>query len=336
MRIINTPKRGIGDTVISALSEYVRDNGVSVADIILGDIQSFGFANAMVRKLGVFRELYSKLLSGSANMGLKEFVDYIVEEAGFKREYNSGEEEDLNKLMNIGEFKDSVISFADSNPEASLEDFLESISLLSASDDVATEECVTISTVHSVKGLEFKTVFVTALEENIFPSGIHTKSNAEIEEERRVMYVAVTRARERLYLTCARSRFRFDGVENNMRSRFLCEIEEVIAPKRVEEAQRSGITGMYNRLKMVGNGDDAICISDEVFSAKKDADRLLSSMEKPKQTAFAAYSAGQKVEHPRYGIGMIVDIRGDNASIAFQGLGIKQFNTKIAPLKVVR
>ena len=323
LRIINTPKRKIGESVTEELVYVASVNGVNVSDVLFGDMASFGMSPKNIQKLKVFNDLYFKLLAERDQMSLKEYARFVVEEAGFFIEFAGDKEEDVGRRENVNQLLEGIDEFAKDNEGATLEEYLQSVVLLSDTDDIQTDEFVTISTVHSVKGLEFDTVFVTGLEENVFPSQARSKSQKEIEEERRVMYVAMTRARKRLYLTGAKERFMYGATQYNHRSRFVDEVESKIYP-------------------------DKKPLSAPIFqsnSAPKEPQRVLTDVNKyvrsvvggaspaPHSSGGSAFKLGDKVKHPRYGVGRIIQINGDNASIAFDGLGIKQFNMKIAPLQ---
>ena len=329
LRIINTPKRGIGDSVLEELVYVATTNGVNVADVLFGDMAALGMSPRNIAKLNVFRELYNKMLANYGKMPLDEYANYVVEEAGFYIAYAGEKEEDLSRRENVNQLITDIKEFAKLNPGAALDDYLQSVSLMSDSDDIQIDEYVTVSTVHSVKGLEFDAVFVTGLEENVFPSQSLMKSSREIEEERRVMYVAMTRARKRLYLTSAKERFMYGGSQHNLRSRFINEVEDKIYPARKSVAapkptfsgygQKSGFTSPQRTIEDV----------------KSYVRTINGTPVAPKTTPTGVWRLGDKVSHPRYGVGRIIQINGDNANIAFDGLGIKQFNIKIAPLKKV-
>jgi len=154
-----------------------------------------------------------------------------------RQAYSDNSDESINKLANIEEFISSVDEFCKLNPDATLTDYLQQVTLSSDTDEMDDSDYVTLATVHSVKGLEFKCVFVVGLEENIMPVSRSVGSSEDMEEERRLMYVAITRAKERLYLTRSKSRYLYGKREASMRSRFLKELKEVVelptdAPRR--------------------------------------------------------------------------------------------------------
>ena len=330
LRIINTPKRGIGDAVTEELSLLSSESGLSVSDILFGDMEGMGLSAKSAKKLRGFKELFDKLVAGGKEMGLAEFAQYVAEEAGFFLAFVGDKEEDLSRRENLNQLLGEIAEYEKENQGASLEEYLQSVSLISDTDDIQTDEYVTLSTVHSVKGLEFDTVFVTGLEENVFPSQSYSKSSSEIEEERRVMYVAMTRARKRLYLTCARARFMYGSTQTNARSRFLKEAEEKIYPdKRRVEAPSFLSSGGYSSRSRYAVQEEPKRNSSDIIKA---VNGRVADVSKA-STGTNTFKLGDKVVHPRYGVGRIIQMSGDNATIAFDGLGIKQFNMKIAPFK---
>ena len=327
LRIINTPKRGIGDSVIEELSAVASETGYSVSDVLFGDAESLGMSLKSAKKLRSFKELYDKLQAANREMSLSEFATYVAEEAGFFIAFAGDKEEDLSRRENLNQLIGEIAEYEKENSGASLEEYLQSVSLISDTDEIQTDEYVTLSTVHSVKGLEFDAVFVTGLEENVFPSQSYGKSTSEIEEERRVMYVAMTRAKKRLYLTSAKSRFMYGTTQYNPRSRFLKEAEEKIYPKRATERPGFSSVPAGNKCYVEAPAPKR-GLSDILRSVNGRAADLSKASAGP-----ITFKLGDKVVHPRYGVGHIIQIVGDNASIAFDGLGIKQFNMKVAPFK---
>ena len=328
LRIINTPKRGIGESVTEELSALSSETGQSVSDILFGDMEALGMSAKSAKKLRIFKELYDKLLAANGTMSLSDFATYVAEEAGFFLAFVGDKEEDVSRRENLNQLIGEIAEFEKENSGASLEEYLQSVSLISDTDEIQTDEYVTLSTVHSVKGLEFDAVFVTGLEENVFPSNSYGKSTSEIEEERRVMYVAMTRAKKRLYLTCAKSRFMYGTTQYNPRSRFLKEAEEKIYPKRIADAKPS-FGGVPSGNSHYGVPAAPKRNESEILKAVNGRAADLSRV----ASGAIDFKLGDKVIHPRYGVGRIIQISGDNATIAFDGLGIKQFNMKIAPFK---
>ena len=325
LRVINTPKRGIGDTVVAALVNYCASTDKSIADVIFGnDLDAFTPATA--KKLITYRDILSDLMFGTSGMSLAESAEYVLHRINFDSMYDRATDEGLNRLLNIEDVLQSIKEFEENNPDAILSEYLESISLIADSDEVATDDFVSIATVHAVKGLEFKAVFVVGLEEGIFPNA-YNKSDAELEEERRVMYVAVTRAMEKLYLTNASSRYRFNSFERNMESRFLTEIKESLGLVR-----NNLVAGFWDKYK---KPSDSIPKDQKPMTQKTPDVLPYNISSKPRTSKGLKVSVGEKVSHAKFGVGMVIALDGDNASIAFDGWGIKKLNLTMAPLTKV-
>ena len=222
LRIINYPKRGIGESTIEQVKQFA--NGGSILSVIL-NYEKYPFTNAVAKKLDLFRNIYLDLKTKADETSIDEFAKYLVERADFRTAFDNDSDEDINKYHNIEEFVNSVKEFSQENVGSTLAEYLESITLVSDIDSVGEDDdYVLISTIHAVKGLEFRVVFVSAMEEGIFPINRGGERPSDIEEERRLAYVAVTRAREELYLTRSRSRYLYNEIKYQTPSRFLKEM----------------------------------------------------------------------------------------------------------------
>ncbi len=237
-RIINFPKRGIGAKTVEALQNYAYETELSVYDALL-DIDERGFPSGTRQKLVGFRDMVKEWIIDSQDMPVNELVKKIVADTKMKEAYADDSDESINKRANIDEFVSSVEEYSRLNPDATLTDYLNQVTLSSDTDDMDDGNYVTLATVHSVKGLEFKCVFICGLEENILPVSRAANSDEDMEEERRLMYVAITRAKERLYLTRSKSRYLYGKREPTARSRFLRELSsEIELPKEVRPQSR--------------------------------------------------------------------------------------------------
>ena len=227
VRIINFPKRGIGQTTVDKLQAYAAREEMSVYDAII-DLDEMGFNAGTRAKLESFFGLIKKWIIESQGMPVNELVKTIVADTGMREAYSDSSDESINKLANIEEFIGSVDEYCKLNPDATLTDYLQQVTLSSDTDEMDDSDYVTLATVHSVKGLEFKCVFVVGLEENIMPVSRSVGNSEDMEEERRLMYVAITRAKDNLYLTRSKSRYLYGKREPSMRSRFLKELASVV------------------------------------------------------------------------------------------------------------
>ena len=272
MRIINSPKRGIGDKTISNLVLKANDNNISMFEAIDSG------------KELVFKELINNLKMEAEKLSLTELVEMVLEKTGLKTELiNEKTVEAEARLENLEEFKSITKSYEEKYGIISLGEFLEQISLVSdVADYKNIDDAVTLMTVHAAKGLEFKYVFVIGMEEGIFPHNNSFSSNVDLEEERRLCYVAVTRAKEKLYLISAKRRMLY-GMDNmNPISRFINEIND--------------------------DHKDVL-----------DSETIFNKVSKPSKNVDTSieYNVGEKVCHEEFGEGVIVSVEKTILTIAF-------------------
>ncbi len=227
VRIINFPKRGIGQKTVDTLQEYAASTELSVYDALI-DLDEIGFSGGTKQKLTDFFLQLKKWIVDSQSIPVNELVKQIVADTGMREAYSDNSDESINKLANIEEFINSVDDYCRLNEGATLSDYLNEVLLYSDTDEMDETDYVTLATVHAVKGLEFKCVFVVGLEENIMPTSRSVESGDGLEEERRLMYVAITRAKERLYLSRSKSRYLYGKREPTARSRFLKELADFV------------------------------------------------------------------------------------------------------------
>ena len=252
LRIINFPKRGIGVKTVDTLLNYAYENEFSLYDALL-DVDDIGFTGATREKLIGFRDLIKKWVIHSQDLAVNELVKSVIADTHMCEAYADDSDESLNKRANIDEFVNSVEEYCKLNPTASLTDYLNQVTLSSDTDEMDDGNYVTLATVHAVKGLEFGVVFVCGLEENILPVSRASGSEDDMEEERRLMYVAITRAKERLYLTRSKSRYLYGKREPTARSCFLKELSSVVELPKEMRQRTYGYDG-YDDPESYGNG----------------------------------------------------------------------------------
>ena len=288
-------------------------------------------------KVGVFRDLIGELKADKQSMSLVDFVGEMVMKIGFEKYYRStGKEEDENRWANIEEF----LTYIDENykdEDVSLDDFLQGLALnTDADNDDDDFDSVVIATMHAAKGLEFKVVFIIACEEGIIPSSQSLRETNGVEEERRVMYVALTRAQERLYVSAVRGvRRKYNRVESVLPSRFFAETKGESPQQIVQKMENYPGFG-----KFTDEYESAIP-SQIDYTAKVTPIKPAVIQQKPKvyNTSSAGYKAGAKVEHKKYGIGTVIAVTGEGnavtVSVVFPGLGVKKFALMNAPLRLL-
>lgn len=341
-RIINFPRRGIGDTTVQKLSEYASENNEDLFDVI-AHIEQLKIVNAgTAKKISEFYALLSELHSYSGE-SLLRFTDRMIRAVGFESELCvSGKEEDYNRWLNIQEFSGYVGEYSKQHPNASLQEFLETCTLENApKDDEDDNDKLVISTMHMVKGLEFPVVFIVGCEENIFPSGMSLKEGEKgLEEERRIMYVAVTRAKERLYISCSKQRFMYNSVRTSIPSRFIREAKGIAEPDPFEQSERFGMRSSGDGYSNSGYPNVDYPSTPKRVQTKKfnPLDTIQGAAKTETKRDASKFYSGQKVVHTKYGEGTILVVTGsgDNTvgTIAFPSLGLKKFNLNTAPLTV--
>lgn len=293
-RVINEPKRGIGKKAIENLSNEATRLGSSMFDAI-----------SKGRELA-FKDLILDMIKAQDNLSLTEFIDYVIDKSGMKESLTSEKslENDL-RLDNLEEFKSVTASFEERTGSVNLSDFLEEISLVAdISEHKEEKDAVTLMTIHSAKGLEFDCVFLCGMEEGIFPHQNSFESDAEIEEERRLCYVGITRARKVLYLTNAHSRILYGREQVNPPSRFIKEIDKDLLDVKVKSM---GLEHL--RSKNVGK---IPTFSSKSSFYNNDGESL-------------EFKVGDHLMHSLYGRGTIVAMDNTFYTVAFSSrFGIKK------------
>lgn len=342
-RIINFPKRGIGDSALSALETEAKNRGLNLLSCLMQEVVDL--PTATLKKFEGFKNQYINLLRDYEQMSMADFVKCVIKEFGIKNAYNSNSEEDINRILNIDTFVSQVAEFEDKNPGQTLVEFLESVSLISDIDGMDDAgNCVSIATVHSVKGLEFRYVFVIGLEEKIFPIARSFDNEDEMEEERRLMYVAITRAKERLMLTNCKTRFLYGKRDYQRASRFLREIDLAPAEESVMPNYFSSYSQNYANTAYNNYGFASAPVKTTVSAESKNKYDYQPQVVRTKFDEYTEkkkndtkFEIGQTVLHPKFGVGKILSIDGGKfADIDFGKLGIKSIMLEISPLKVLK
>ena len=291
LKVINFPRRGVGDVAINTLKLEAEDG-------ILNYILSEKFkCHKLYKKLENFVENYRKLDKERENLSLYDFAKRVIKDFKIDLEYAGKDEENINKSRNIDSFLASIKEFEAENEGATLADYLSGVMLKSDQDDMEGDGYVSLSTVHAVKGLEFRVVFVVGLEEGIFPLSRAMNLPSEMEEERRLMYVAITRAEEKIYLIHATKRFMYGKPNYETESQFLKELN--IVEKNLPKPKEK----------------------------KKKEDKVQEFFD-------SGLKVGDKVIHPRFGEGEILDISADGmvGKIDFSG-SVKELMLNMAKLE---
>ncbi|WKV09752.1 DNA helicase PcrA [Thermoanaerobacterium sp. CMT5567-10] len=309
-RIINVPKRGIGESTVSALEQYAREHDTSMY-FAIPDVELKGRARKV---LDNFKNFIDDLINQLDFMNIIEVIDYILEKTGYMDELKADDtKESESRIENINEFIRAAREFMETSEDKSLESFLSGITLVSDIDTAGDiGESVVLMTLHSAKGLEFPVVFMAGMEEGIFPSSMSFIDEHELEEERRLCYVGITRAKERLFMTYARTRNLYGKPQYNTASRFINEIPQDLIVE-------------YDKGAIKRNDYESVSSYINTF-ARKANDK-------------ANYNPGDKVEHKLWGIGTVVNVEGigedRELTVAFPNVGIKRLSLKYAPIRAI-
>lgn len=414
-RIINYPARGIGATTVMKIADCAHQNQVSFWEVI-GEPAHYGLNvnKGTLTKLDNFRLLISSFIERSHTTDVYELGDAIIKESGISQDIMSGRDaDDLARQENLEEFLSGMSAFVEERreegrmDEAFLTDYLQDVALLTDADSEGAkdEPRVSLMTVHAAKGLEFATVFIVGLEENIFPSPLAAMSVRELEEERRLLYVAITRAEKHCILTNAKNRFRYGKMEFDNPSRFIDEIDSSLIEAQDEMGgsyfgggssfdrsasygERSSYGGGYGKRmpwdqkRRISDRDEDVPewkrvtsqfrpdpkpASDTSSSSSSSRESLSSGNFKSVRaldaarrilgnnrsssvsstslvsssagSSFGALKEGCKIEHQRFGVGVVRKIEGQGenakATVEFQNSGVKQLLLKYAKYTIL-
>lgn len=341
-RIINYPARGIGDTTVGKIISAATDHNVSLWAVLCEPLTyGLNFNKGTIGKLQGFRDLIFGFMASVTEKNAYEIGADIIRQSGIINDVcQDNSPENLSRKENIEELVNGISDFCsqrqeEGNPNILLGDFLSEVSLLTDqdSDKGGDDEKITLMTVHSAKGLEFKNVFVVGLEENLFPSGMVGDSPRALEEERRLFYVAITRAEEHCFLSYAKTRFRYGKMEFGSPSRFLKDIDVRFlrlpqgtaseAPSIPRPKQQIFAPTVPRNLKRVTPSSSSSSVASSPGGS----------------AASNSVRQGQLIEHERFGLGEVLKVEGEGdnakATIRFKNAGDKQLLLRFARFKVI-
>lgn len=321
-RIINQPKRGIGDSTVGIILDISRDLRISPLEVMI-NCEDYPLLSKKTSKLKSTAEMFTNLFEASQSMPLDEFLDELLDATGYL-DYLKTLDNGETKIENVQELRSTIVSYINQAEEPSLNEFLEEIALYTEADrDDGSEDKVTLLTVHSAKGLEFDNVFITGLEDGIFPSSRSFDSQEDLEEERRLAYVAITRAKKHLFLTSAGQRLLYGQTQRNITSRFMREMGR-------------------ERIDKFDNCSASKSLSDKSVTAVSSAS-LQQQLARNKMHSgiisgnTTQYTAGERVGHNIFGPGTIISVTEKSndvwLEIAFDKVGTKKIASSHVKLK---
>lgn len=363
-RIINYPKRGIGDTTVAKIADAATSKGVSLWKVIGSPVKyGLSVSSATLNKLASFRELIERYISKFPTTDAYILGVEIIKTSGISAEiYADKDTENVSRQENLEEFLAGMQDFVETRREegheneTSLADFLQEVSLLTdlESDDDAEKGKVSLMTIHSAKGLEFPTVFIVGMEENIFPSIMSADTKRGLEEERRLFYVAITRAERHCILTYTLNRYRYGKTESQTPSRFLREIDpkllhidnakDVFMQRQSPYPTNRTLFGRDIFQTQPQNNYETPRSSHwqnsrPVAHQFKADPKPREAQHRDTQSTASNVREGCIIEHERFGIGSIIRLEGNGenqkATVEFKNAGVKQLLLKFARFKVI-
>lgn len=324
-RVINEPKRGIGDATVSMIEQISGDLNISPIEV-MRDCASYPVLSKKSLVLVKTANMFIHLSDFAETHSLSELLDELLDKTGYANAMKALGDEGIGRLENISELKTTMTQYEEANgDEASLSGFLEEISLYTDLDKLDSDDnAVSMMTMHSAKGLEFPTVFIVGAEEGIFPGNRSMDTQEDMEEERRLAYVAITRAKEKLFITYAKQRMLFGFTNRNLISRFAKEIGKDYVEK-IDSTVRTEDTSA---------ADEVIVQSAPKYSLKSElANR---KAEQSKKSVNADFSVGERVRHNVFGDGTVLSVKkiSNDAmlEVAFDSVGTKKLMANFAKI----
>lgn len=326
-RIINVPKRNIGATTMEHVAAYAEEQGISLFEA-LSSTDEIPVTKRAKASLENFAAMIFDLLNDIEGKDVLSLIETVIKQTGYGDMLDKEAEHDPqgeSRKENVGEFLSVAKDYMDSNPEGNLQDFLENVALVSDVDDFESSDSkVTLMTLHAAKGLEFPVVFLTGLDEGLFPHSRTLMDPAQVEEERRLAYVGITRAERQLYVTNAVTRTMYGRISAYMPSRFLAEIP----PQFMEDYHRKSAMPQSRTTAVPGKQRVSILTKPVASSLPK------------KHAVTDTFAKGDKVRHKIWGIGTVLDVIGEGPNmqmkIQFPTKGVRQVVVKYAPLEKIQ
>ena len=302
-RIINVPKRGIGDTTVTRANEIADLLGVSLFEVFK-TADEYDVLKRSAEKLKAFTAMIERIAVTASGAPLADVLNQILDETGYVESLRAEPEKFDDRVQNLNELSATLVRFSEENPEGSLNDYLEEVALLTDIDNYNAEaEAVVLMTLHSAKGLEFPIVFIPGMEEGVFPGVQSMYIDDEVEEERRLAYVGITRAKEKLYLSCAKSRMIYGSTNYYRPSRFVAEIPEDLLDMHRSETvgTRYGFGGKstYGTASHAGASHN---VPHSAAPASSSVNRGFTKKPAASSGAIPSFKPGDTVEHKAFGV----------------------------------
>ncbi|MBQ3079592.1 MAG: DNA helicase PcrA [Clostridia bacterium] len=346
-RIINEPRRGIGDATVEAIASYAQQNGLSMVNAVL-EASEIGLSGRALNAVSGFADILMELTGEMLDVSASELIEEVLEKTGILTQYkNSKDDDDKSRVENIQELVSAVTEYDKQNPEEGILGFLENVALVTDTDSMEEKvSFVTLMTLHSAKGLEFPAVFLTGLEEGIFPISRAMFDEDQLEEERRLMYVGITRAKKILFVSHAKTRMLYNARQANELSRFVSEMPgRVIEDNRIRASEarlqrpmaRPQYDGGFSKPSKPGAFSSGKPSLNNIPGLQKGFNYVPSQGASQVKRGAAIFHEGDYVQHRTLGKGVVKAVRdlpeGTRVDVDFgAGKGVRTFAADTAPM----
>ena len=323
-RVINEPKRGIGNKSVEQLSKIATDNNISILDLIRSHEYSVLLTDRLKNLSNKFYNPLSEIFENIDKYTITDLINEVLDKSGYLKSLESSYSvEDRARIDNLNEFISAASEYEENNPDDTIYDYLENLSLISDMEKTEDKDnSILLMTMHAAKGLEFPVVFVVGMDEGLFP-GKRSIDEGNIEEERRLFYVAITRAREKLYLTSSQVRRSYGKPIYYKTSRFVDEIRE-----NIKELENKTFNSFSSKSYEKSSNED--------YMREKTRQSVLNTKLRKNENSDETYQVGDKIMHSKWGEGMIVQVKesneGNELVVAFDKKGLKKLNQDYAPI----
>ncbi|MGI6205370.1 MAG: ATP-dependent helicase [Anaerovoracaceae bacterium] len=340
-RVINVPKRGIGPHTMDKLGVLAQQRDISILRLMTDETVVSGLSSKAASSVRGFVSLIAECRAAMNDASIEDIYDRLLAGSGYLNALESDDSEEAqSRLENLMEFKSAIGEREAADPGMTLTDFLENITLdaeVEKTDDESSSDKVVLMTLHSAKGLEFPIVFIAGLEDGLFPGYRAMDSEEGVSEERRLCYVGITRAKQKLYMTSAKTRTLYGRTDYTMESQFLSELDQSLLDQDSDEVGAGSIDTRTDGYK----SDVHYSASNRPFSfdpIREQANKIKkknNDIKRRKSSAAGKYLPGMQVHHKKFGDGTILAVTDSVVKVAFDSAGIKKLAAGIAPLEII-
>ena len=338
LRVINEPKRSIGPRTIEKIAILAEQQETSMLRLLTDEEVVGGFTAKAAEGLRSFVRLIAECRAGMSELSVSDLYDRLFEGSGYlgmlEKEQTTEAE---GRLENLMEFKSAIADREEENPEMTLAEFLENLSLDAEVDqgNAKTDDKVVLMTLHGAKGLEYPVVFMPGMEDGLFPGWRSLDSEEGISEERRLCYVGITRAKEKLYLTSAKTRTLYGRTEYTQESQFLKEMDNSLLDEQSDEPGKSSYPTRRDGYASEVRYSDSHRPFDPIRAQADIIKKKSRDIQRKKISAANQYEIGMRVRHSKFGDGLVIEVSDAIVKVAFDKVGIKKLAVGIAPLEVI-